>query len=726
MKRKFAAGCLAAATLLTVPAFAGRDNLYLGNGQDGTVTISISNTVVNGYAPVMAPLAAGDNQITIGTCTGTAGCPTAGRLIMVWQATGIVPEPASSATTTTNLTTNPVGRWELARVASVSGSTVTLAEPLVNSYAANVTQIVVVREYTSVSINPGRSITCPAWNGQTGGIVAFLVTGSLANGGSPGINAIGKGFRGGTSVNDASGSTGATGLDEPAPGGAQKGEGIAVSLFGPTQTGRGSVANGAGGGVAYLSGGGGGGNGGAGGTGGNSDLAMDGNRVVGGYGGGALTYNVMDHLVMGGGGAAGHVSSGSSAVGGAGGGVVFVRANALSGSGSMMTNGAIGGSTTGQDGASGGGAGGTLYLRLAGAAACGALQAVGGTAGSANGGSDVGPGGGGGGGRILFQKGSGTCTPTATAVNGGSAGVQQDAAAPGGSQYGATAGTSGSATTVSGGFLQLTASILTPAASSTTNNDLPPITGTATANNTVYLAIDGGTPVTVAADAGGNYSYTPASALADGPHSVQAYAYNATNAVYSVTTQTDFTVATSLPVELLSFTAAAEGSQVQLRWETAGEQNTDRYQVERSCDGQTFETIATVAAGNNGRRSYNAPDATPLPGLNLYRLRIVAQDGHSAYSSVARVTIQPSATVSVAPNPMHDRTTVTIRYAGSEKVQLVLTGTDGKVLDRYDVPLRAGAAVVELRRGSLAPGLYVYTLRTPSGAEPATGRLVIQ
>ena len=52
-------------------------------------------------------------------------------------------------------------------------------------------------------------------------------------------------------------------------------------------------------------------------------------------------------------------------------------------------------------------------------------------------------------------------------------------------------------------------------------------TGTAEPNSTVNLVIDGGTPVTVPVDASGNWTYTPTTALADGPHTVEATATDA-------------------------------------------------------------------------------------------------------------------------------------------------------------------------------------------------------
>jgi hypothetical protein len=523
--------------------YAAGDTFYLGTGRDGALVVSTTNLVINTYAPVTAPLAPGDTAMLRGTSVGS-GVFAAGDLVMILQTTGIVPEPPSGGPSPIDLSSSPVGRWELARVATAAGSTITLSEPLRSSYAANVTQLVRVPEYTSVTINAGRSVAALAWNGSVGGVVAFLVNGTLTNNGT--VEARARGFRGGLPADDSSGAMGCTGLDEPAPAGGQKGEGIAATRYGPSATGRGQVANGGGGGVCYLAGGGGGGNGGQGGQGGNSDLSLDGNRAVGGQGGTALGFSLLDRLTLGGGGGAGHASVAS---GGSGGGIVFIRADALSGSGSISANGQASLSTL-QPG-SGGGAGGTIYLRVAGAASCGPIQAIGGAGGNAA--TDtVGPGGGGGGGRILLQRGSGTCTLTASSVLGANPGSQTDAGAPGGTAYGAAPGANGSSTVLTGGFAQLSAPIVVTPANGSVIDGAPTYTGTLPgsrpAGTSVAVVVNGSEVARVDPDSGGNWSYTASGVPSQGTYTIYALAINTSQGTESNRSATStFTVDTTGP-----------------------------------------------------------------------------------------------------------------------------------------------------------------------------------
>ncbi|HEX5750797.1 MAG TPA: Ig-like domain-containing protein [Archangium sp.] len=520
-------------------ALAEADTVGVGTGRNLALSVDAPNTVINSYAPVTAALAAGSTSIPIGTCTGNVTCFTAGDLVLVHQTTSLVkaatPEPVDITTASEG-----VARWEFARLAEgTTTATLELTAPLVRQYAANVTQVIRVPEYTNVTIASTGIITAPAWDGSTGGIVAFLANATVNNNGV--ITASALGFRGGQYVNDATGASGCAGttaLDQPAPSGAQKGEGIVNTRYGTTQTGRGNVANGAGGGVCVKSGGGGGGHGGVGGQGGRSS---DGGRDVGGLGGAALTYEPLTQWAFGGGGGAGHGTNGTGVPGGRGGGAIFIRAGQLTGSSGTLSASGGSASASNLDGGSGGGAGGSIYLRVIRTADCGALLATGGIGGNVNT-LRVGPGGGGGGGRVLFQAEGGTCPISA---NGATAGVQLETSEP---AYGAQPGKDVPPTVLPGGFVvPARPTILTPRNGAVTSNRRPPITGEALpAGVEVILYIDGIEAGRVTSDASGNYTFTPTTDLSDGPHTVQAV--SEVLAVRSVRSEINtFTVDTTPP-----------------------------------------------------------------------------------------------------------------------------------------------------------------------------------
>jgi MYXO-CTERM domain-containing protein len=404
-------------------ALAEPDMFGLGTGRDGPLTVTSGGKVINSYAQVTGPLAPGDTLLWV---AGTEGFAS-GDLVMVLQVTGLVPEPAPGVSRPIDLTEDNVGRWELARVARVEEGTLALTAPLVHSYAARVTQVIRVPEYTSVRILKGGSLQAVPWDGRTGGVVAFLANEAMHNDGE--VSASGAGFRGGRYVPDGSAALRCEGLAEMDRAAGQKGEGVASTHYGADRTGRYVVSNGGGGGVCPMAGGGGGGNGGRGGQGGAAAELVEGERDIGGQGGAPLTYSLLDRLSFGGGGGSGHGEDWSLPNGGAGGGAVFIRAHALLGSGAFVADGEPGGSAS-TGGGGGGGAGGSIVLRLAESMRCGSISARGGAGGRA--GTSLampaGAGAGGGGGRVLLQAVGGDCSPF---VQGGLAGSEGTAASEG-------------------------------------------------------------------------------------------------------------------------------------------------------------------------------------------------------------------------------------------------------------------------------------------------------
>ena len=523
MKRAMAIAVMA---MVLIPAGTSGepDTFGLGTGRalpPNLVVPASTSRVVNTYAGVTAPLSAGDLAIPVSTIAGFLPSD----LVMVLQTTGIVPEPSSGQPGPFNVGTDPVGRWELARLDSVNAGTfqLLLTAPLIYFYAMNVAQVIRVPEYQSVVIGTGASVMPAPWDGSTGGVVAFLVQGNINNNGQINANGAGPssaGFRAGQAIRDARPRDAGicSALDELPVDGGQKGEGIASTRY-PTGSGRGNVANGAGGGDCFNAGGGGGGNGGSGGNGGFSWIG-DGSRNVGGLGGGALSFSALTRLALGGGGGAGHSTGGPGSNGGRGGGIVFIRASRMIGSGMVAANGQSASSGGIDDGAGGGGAGGTIYLRFSdGGVVCNSVTANGGDGGSSAAGGR-GPGGGGGGGHVLIQ-GADLSGCMASALSG-KAGSQAD-----GGAYGADAGLLGAVETRPGPFRPTLSqpTIVTPADGSSTSNPRPPISGSgADANVTVILLLDGSELVRISSDPTGDFSFTPATDISLGTHQIQAAA----------------------------------------------------------------------------------------------------------------------------------------------------------------------------------------------------------
>lgn len=517
-------------------ANASLDTYALGDGHEGAVQVT-ADSPLNYSAPLAAAASSGSNSLVTGTgqtgATGTALTTGStaqtqfedGRLILVLQSAGSLAGATSGAAGPFDLAGSSIGRWELARIASVSGDissgmSITLTAPLEHAYTTNGAQVVAIPEFTDVAIDAGASWTANPWDGHSGGVTAFLATGTVDIAGSASIDASGAGFRGGE-LHDDDG-LGCTQLDGAVGGG--KGEGVSFGAYPGTSASnasRGNLANGGGGGDCANAGGGGGGNGGPGGRGG---FSYDGDRDVGGMGGAALGYSSIDHAVFGGGGGAGDSNNGNGGEGGNGGGLVFVRADALTGSGALAATGAPGAASAAEaagDGAGGGGGGGVVYARFAVSADCALVSAAGGGGGDESSTAGVhGPGGGGGGGRVLLQSAGGICD---VAASNGAAGVAVNNESSNRGAQPAEADDpafSGELEQPGGGFTVPTATVLAPADGSTLASVTPTISGSSSASFAeIRIVLDGSQVFDTQAGPTGEWSFSPGTALAEGSHS---------------------------------------------------------------------------------------------------------------------------------------------------------------------------------------------------------------
>ncbi|MBS1655491.1 MAG: hypothetical protein JSU05_11640, partial [Bacteroidetes bacterium] len=484
----------------------------------GTTTISSASQIINSYYPGQGNPAVGASSLTVGSidARGSATTLSTGDLVLIIQMQGAdinsansssygdgVSGGAASGYLTTNLY---AGYYEYNSVASVSGSTINLSYSLANNYytrafasgAIRTYQVIRIPRNYNFTISASGSVTCPAWNGSTGGVIVVDAANTCTIDGS--ISANGKGFRGGGGINltgATSGNTNGSGTltntdmrwNSPVTtaanltGGA-KGEGIAgtpVYLLATGSTtittntaeeytngsmGRGAPANGGGGGTdgapvgssqnQYNTGGGGGGNAGSGGQGGSGWHGGSGSSSTyptGGYGGAIFSQGSVNRIIMGGGGGAGTANNSTSAnqymsSGGAGGGIVLLRAKSYAGTGSISANGAdavgVTGSGGNTDAAGGGGAGGTIVAVTRQNVTAG-LSSVTANASGGKGGNmelyyDHGPGGGGGGGLIITNG-----TFSSANVTAGTNGLTRTGSSSGpiNNAYGATAGTNG-------------------------------------------------------------------------------------------------------------------------------------------------------------------------------------------------------------------------------------------------------------------------------------------
>jgi len=170
---------------------------------------------------------------------------------------------------------------------------------------------------------------------------------------------------------------------------------------------------------------------------------------------------------------------------------------------------------------------------------------------------------------------------------------------------------------------------------------------------------------------------------------------------------------TVLPVEMSHFNAQVENNErVRLDWATQNEVDNSHFNVQRSVDGETWETIGLVyGRGNTHSLSeYEAYDEDPYAGVSFYRLVQVDLDGTETPTEVKAVEIvREEKEVTVYPVPAINDATVEL----GEEVQgdAVVTAYDmaGRM---YFIPTIPSATKLHLDVSQLPEGMYTLSIQT--------------
>ena len=133
----------------------------------------------------------------------------------------------------------------------------------------------------------------------------------------------------------------------------------------------------------------------------------------------------------------------------------------------------------------------------------------------------------------------------------------------------------------------------------------------------------------------------------------------------------------ALPVNFVGFSAKKTVGGTELTWKVGGEENVNRYEVERSTDGRSFTTIGTVASSKID--TYSFVDPTTASTV-YYRVKNVDNDGKFKYSSVARITNGKLEIVLKAfPQPVMNN--LTVQHPVIKRNGLIVVSTaDGRIV----------------------------------------------
>lgn len=187
-----------------------------------------------------------------------------------------------------------------------------------------------------------------------------------------------------------------------------------------------------------------------------------------------------------------------------------------------------------------------------------------------------------------------------------------------------------------------------------------------------------------------------------------------------------------LPVTLVKFNVTPYHANPLVKWTTASEKNSSVFEIQRSTDNVTFETINKVVAKNNSNtlQQYKYIDADVVLNQNekyeyYYRLKMVDKDGSFAHSGVVvlnndAMVNNENSNISIYPNPYQNNFSVVVENSIAGKAKISITDVSGKLLFETNSNFTDGINTINSKEinigvAQLNEGIYFIKIEQANG-----------
>ncbi len=183
-----------------------------------------------------------------------------------------------------------------------------------------------------------------------------------------------------------------------------------------------------------------------------------------------------------------------------------------------------------------------------------------------------------------------------------------------------------------------------------------------------------------------------------------------------------FTLASSsgfqnpLPIQWRSFQALSQINRVQLEWRVSNTQDCVSFQPERSVDGSAFTALAKLAA-DQALTLYRFADTAACAKEAYYRIASINKSGDKYYSKIVRAQGTKSKVEKfiIYPSPARSALTLQGQWPVGEKLTVLVTDMQGRVVRRMGVLNTAGTNQRDVPLAGLPAGIYQLSLIDASG-----------
>ncbi len=199
---------------------------------------------------------------------------------------------------------------------------------------------------------------------------------------------------------------------------------------------------------------------------------------------------------------------------------------------------------------------------------------------------------------------------------------------------------------------------------------------------------------------------------------------NATDAnfPYFAKSDSDFSIDSSLNVELSSFSSNVESSTVQLNWTTELEKDNYGFEIDRKMGVESWQDIGFIPSQGTAPANYSFSDkldTTSFVGSIFYRLKQIDMSGTAQYLKEVKLNINlvPQAyyLFDNYPNPFNPTTEIKYSLPADSKVEIQIYNILGvMVKEIVNTTQTAGDHKAAFNGIGLPSGVYFYALRAKS------------
>lgn len=180
----------------------------------------------------------------------------------------------------------------------------------------------------------------------------------------------------------------------------------------------------------------------------------------------------------------------------------------------------------------------------------------------------------------------------------------------------------------------------------------------------------------------------------------------------------DVQSSTTLPVELINFSAYVTENKHTLSWQTASEKDNEKFIVESSLDGKEFSEIGEVKG--NGTTTelhhYSFSIAANLGLTTYYRLKQVDFDEQYSYSAIVSVRTQSTTykTGEFYPNPTTGIVHLNYQSVINGAIIINVRNLAGQLVQTDNLAVSTGNNNLEINLSALIAGIYFIEVQNQS------------